>query len=149
MSEQKFHTEIFKALKLVKNDEIDLDMSWKYVSEKLKEPEWNNLAKDIFDYCIKEFVREIPEIQRRSNFTKETCDIKYHSTVECFELYMISVWFGWHCLTDLINFVILKQECPAKNIIQKEGCAEGRKFIQECHEDFDKMEELMESQDQQ
>lgn len=83
--------EFFKILGLVKDNEIDLEKSWTYFSEKLNEPDWKKMAKTIFDYCSQVYAAGIPDLQKRSNFTKETCDIKYHAVVECIELYMITV----------------------------------------------------------
>lgn len=63
------------------------------LEKSVKESEWKKPAKESFKYCLKEAPNFYEDIQKKMNFTKEQCDMKYDILTTCMFISMFVVSF--------------------------------------------------------
>lgn len=84
--QQKVKEGIFKKLELIKSDDLDMESVVKYLDNKVTDSDWKAVAKRSFEYCMKEMEPQLEEMQKRSNFTKAECNVKYDVMTECVDI---------------------------------------------------------------
>lgn len=88
------------------------------------------------------------EIQKRANFTKEQCDVKYNSLISCIDLQLFHVSEKKWMKKNNTEFSKLEQKCPQTALTGKKGCVEAKQFMDDCNQDFIAMEKFAENQHQ-
>ena len=74
------------------NDDFDVEaMSFYFGKQLVKEAYWHETVKQSFLNCRKEMEPHYVEIQKRANFTKEQCDVKYNVMISCIDLQLFHV----------------------------------------------------------
>lgn len=97
---------------------------------------------------MKETETHLPEIQKRSNFTKEQCNVKYDFITECLNIAVFMVKasaYVWNTILNL-SFQLCPQKCPKSASTESAECTEAKTFVADCHQDFDAMEKFVENQ---
>lgn len=86
--------EYFKKINAIQNGEIDVHIMHKYWEEKLKtSAEWLKVLTDALLTCNKEVTEQLAEIQKRSKFTVEQCNMKFESVFACLHIKELVVSF--------------------------------------------------------
>lgn len=90
-------------MNLVKNDDIDEQSAMKYLEGQLKDPDWLNVVKNSFKYCHNKTKLFQDEVQQRSNFSKDECDVKYDVITSCMDIHIF--WVSFKHLLSIQLFV--------------------------------------------
>lgn len=72
---------------------MDKEAALKYFEIQVTDSEWRKIVKSSFETCITEVEPHLEEMQKRSNFTRAECNIKYDALNECVELESFEVRF--------------------------------------------------------
>lgn len=89
---QKFASAIFKKLNLIKEDDFDATAVALYFEKQFeKEIHWLETTKNAFKQCRDVMTPHYAEIQKRANFTKEQCNVKYSTILICIDLQLFHV----------------------------------------------------------
>lgn len=68
-----------------------MEAAEEYLEKQLNNSEWKKIVMDGFVLCNDETTENLKEIQRRSNFTEEQCNVKYTATLDCLGIAMFAV----------------------------------------------------------
>lgn len=85
---------------------MDGEAVLKYLDTQVKELDWRKVMSEAFGVCTKETESHIAEIQKRANFTKEQCNVKFDFITECLDIaaFMVKSFSLYTSSTPVWNF---------------------------------------------
>lgn len=87
---QKRGEGVFKQLNLIKNGDIDKEATAKYLDSHF-DGDWKRIMTVGFQYCELDQPGHAVALQKRANFTKDECNIRYQFVIECINLLAFGV----------------------------------------------------------
>lgn len=88
---QKLNELIFKKLNLIKNNDIDVTATLKFLDKQVKDPNWKPIIQKNFVACNKNMAPNVDSYQKQFNITKAQCNLKYASVVLCMDVLGLQV----------------------------------------------------------
>lgn len=76
---------------LIKDGDLDREAALKYLNTAVKEVAWKTVVMESFDICDKDIAGHVAEVQKRSGFTKEECNVKYEFMTDCIDIALFTV----------------------------------------------------------
>lgn len=78
--------EIFERLNLTRNNDISLEGTRDYLEKIVKDANWKKVLVDSLYLCNREMDEYSERLQRQSNFTKDVCNTKFSTVVDCIQI---------------------------------------------------------------
>lgn len=88
---QKINEEFFKQIKLLKNNDVDMEAAEKYFDSIFKDETWKQNFKAAGKKCYQEISKNFTAIQAKFeaapfNVKKESCNVKFMAMMTCITL---------------------------------------------------------------
>lgn len=139
---------MFKELKFIKDGDLDEAELLKYVDKIVEDADWKPVFQTIIKECHKKVNAKLADVQKKMeaapfNVKKDQCNVKWGSILTCTKVDSFDVSSpeknSWLRLKRQIgNF----QSCPKSKWTEKEECAAGKQWANECGKSFDSIMEL-------
>lgn len=85
---------------------MDMEAALKLYVKYTKDPEWKKALSFYYEQCNQGISERIEEFQKRSNFTKEECNIKYIAIPDCYQIAMFHVRFSFSKINFHVQWLV-------------------------------------------